>query len=216
MGIKFKIHENKRVSALVSYVATLLIVALTIGVFALMRVQAADEPLISASQTQDSVTSSIPSGVSRPAYLFYVSRTPQYSMDDIINMDLTAPSNVTYEDLCAVSQQGLVGLEQYFINAEKEYGVNCVFLMSIAALESGWGTSLFRENNLFGFGQYDFASKEECIYTVAKALSENYLSEDGSFHYGYTVRDVWVKYATSTTWGYKIENIMYNLYNRCV
>jgi beta-N-acetylglucosaminidase len=213
MHNKHKLHENKNGSVFASYIATVLIVMLVISVFSIVKAQA---DIVPTANTEDvsaaAYVQAQSDGVSAPVYLFFVQRIPSYSLEDIAAMDLTQPSNVTYEDLCAVSQNGLVGLEQYFINAEQQYGVNCVFLMSIAALESGWGTSLFRQNNLFGFGQYDFTSKEECIYTVAEALSTNYLADDGIYYSGKTINAVWTRYATSTTWGYKIQNIMFKLY----
>lgn len=213
MVIKSKIHENKKGSAFVSYIATVLIVMLVISVFSVIKAQAGVVPTENTQSVSAAVYSEAEAnGVAAPVYLFFVQRIPSYTLEDIAAMDLTQPSNVTYEDLCAVSESGLIGLEQYFIDAEQQYGVNCVFLMSVAALESGWGTSLFRENNLFGFGQYDFTSKEECIYTVAEALSENYLADDGIYYCGKTINSVWTRYATSTTWGYKIQNIMYKLY----
>ncbi|NCB02966.1 MAG: hypothetical protein EOM67_12475, partial [Spirochaetia bacterium] len=79
------------------------------------------------------------------------------------------PSNLTADEL----RKGLLyELKEYaeeFIQAEKETGINAVFLSSVAALESGWGRSdvSVKRNNLFGWtassGYKVFDSKEECI-----------------------------------------------------
>lgn len=58
----------------------------------------------------------------------------------------------------------LAGTGEYFIEAAKRYGVNEVYLLSHAILESGWGTSLLATGkvpgyegyyNFFGIGAYD-------------------------------------------------------------
>ena len=139
-------------------------------------------------------------------------RVPDYSLSDVLSLDLTAPSGVSVQDLKRVSKKGLVGLEEEFWQAEQKYGVNCVFLMSIAALESGWGTSLFRTNNMFGFGSKGFSSKAECIDTVARSLKNNYLSEDGPFYYGTSIKHVNRRYAANPQWYLKVGKIMAELY----
>ncbi len=134
------------------------------------------------------------------------------SSEKIYSLDLTKPSGVSEEDLKKVTKGGLVGLEKDFIEAEEKYGVNSVFLMAVAAHESAWGTILFRENNMFGFGRSGFSSKSECIDVVAKALSENYLSEDGSLYNGKTVQGVNKRYASNQTWYQRISSQMHSLY----
>lgn len=140
------------------------------------------------------------------------SRIPQYTYADILKMDLTKPSHITVSDLSKISQGGLKGQEKYFVQAEQKYGVNCVFLFAIAVLESGWGNYMYADNNMFGFGGIDFASKKECILTVGKALGENYLDPDGPYYHGKTISGVHTRYASSSTWTKKIATIMLNLY----
>ncbi len=86
---------------------------------------------------------------------------------------LLSPSGLTAAEL----EAGLLGnLKPYaaaFVAAERETGINAVFLAAVAALESGWNTSTVAENknNLFGWsaatGYADFESKEDCIAEVA-------------------------------------------------
>ena len=100
--------------------------------------------------------------------------------------DVSQPSLLTAEELnIAIEGTGLQGLGQYFYEAEQAYGVNSVFLLSIAILESGWGESTLAQtkNNLFGYQAYDndpnkamyFSSKAEAIHTVGSHLQKTIL-----------------------------------------
>lgn len=79
----------------------------------------------------------------------------------------------------------------YFYYAEQEYGINGVFLASLAIHESGWGTSsiALNKNNLFGYQAYDgsayasakqFNSYAEGIDLVARVLIKYYLNSNGT------------------------------------
>lgn len=83
----------------------------------------------------------------------------------------------------------------YFYYAEQEYGINGVFLASLAIHESGWGTSsiALNKNNLFGYQAYDaspyasakqFDTYAEGIDLVARVLIKYYLNSNGT-------RDFW-------------------------
>ncbi|MBC6680192.1 glucosaminidase domain-containing protein [Zhenpiania hominis] len=139
---------------------------------------------------------------------------PAYSVSEIYNLDLREPSGVTAADLELVTSDGLVGLEEAFVNAEEKYGVNCVFLMSIASLESAKGTQMFRPNNMFGYGQTGFSSKAEGINVVAKGLSTRYLDPSGSLYGGSpTVKGVNKRYAANPQWYVKVANYMEEYYS---
>lgn len=138
---------------------------------------------------------------------------PAYSNTQILSMDVSKPSGVTVSDLELVTQGNLVGLEDSFLKAEKNYGVNCLFVMAIASLESANGTMCFRPNNMFGFGSSGFSSKAECIDVVSKALAQNYLSPGGSLYSGKTISDVNKRYAASSTWDDKVARNMTNYYS---
>ncbi len=140
-------------------------------------------------------------------YQHNMPRLPNYSLQQLYDLDLRIPSGVTEEDLKKVTRKGLVGLERAFYEAEKKYGINCLFLVSVAALESGWGTVMFQPNNMFGFGNKSFASKEQCIDYVARQISANYLARGK-----YTPRTINTSYAANTTWYSRISEFMYNMY----
>lgn len=138
---------------------------------------------------------------------------PAYSISQIYQLDLRKPSGVTAADLKLVTSKGLVGLEEAFVNAEEKYGVNCVFLMSIASLESAKGTMMFRPNNMFGYGRTGFSSKAEGINVVAKGLSSRYLNPSGGLYGGSpTVKGVNKRYAANPQWYAKVGNYMQEYY----
>lgn len=122
-------------------------------------------------------------------------------------MNLLEVSNISIEELQkAFRGTKMEGLEQYFINAEKETGINAIYLSGLACHESGWNTSEFAKtrNNLFGWQSYDsnlnatkkFESKEQCIMHVARAIKKTYLSQDGCYFNGYTISSISKRYAS--------------------
>lgn len=138
---------------------------------------------------------------------------PAYSYDDCWSMDVSKPSGVTLADLKLVSRGAFVGIEDAFYQAEQDYGVNCLFVMGIASLESANGTICFRPNNMFGFGNSGFSSKSECVDVVSRALANNYLSPGGSLYNGTRVTDVNKRYAASSTWDEKVCRNMARYYS---
>lgn len=114
-----------------------------------------------------------------------------------LNMALNEPSGLTLDDFKRIlsnqpNDTNNVFKENYkaFYDAEQKYGINGVFLASIAIHESGWGKSNIAKDkhNLFGFGAYDsspyesavtFDSYSEGALTVANWLISNYLNPAG-------------------------------------
>ena len=114
------------------------------------------------------------------------------------NMALNEPSGLSEDDYRKVllyheQDTNNVFKENYkaFFDAEKKYGINGVFLASIAIHESNWGRSRIAmdKKNLFGFGAYDASPYDSAITfdtyatgidTVAGWLSSNYLYPSGS------------------------------------
>ena len=138
---------------------------------------------------------------------------PAYSYDDCWSLDVSKPSGVTLADLKLVSRGAFVGIEDAFLKAEQDYGVNCLFVMGIASLESANGTICYAPNNMFGFGGISFSSKSECVDVVSRALARNYLSPGGSLYNGTRVTDVNKRYAASSTWDEKVCKNMARYYS---
>ena len=133
----------------------------------------------------------------------------------ISTMDLREPCGLTAEQIDMGIGQ-LVGLGKYFKAAEGIYHVNAVLLAAIAMHESGGGTSRIAKNkkNLFGHGSCTddpyaasttFKSEAEGIYTVARLLNGEYLSPNGKYFEGYSVRDINVHYAEDKDWYKDVE-----------
>lgn len=139
---------------------------------------------------------------------------PAYSLSEVMAMDVSKPSGVTVEDLKKVTTQGLVGLEEAFWQAEQDYGINCLFVMAIAAIESGNGTINGVGNNMFGWGggYIAFSSKAEGIDVVARGLAKNYLTPGSGLYSGKTISSVNKRYASSSTWDDKVAKKMVSYY----
>ena len=129
--------------------------------------------------------------------------------------DLSLPSNLNAQQLEAGLLGNLKPMAWAFVQAEKIYGVNAVFLASLAGLESGWGKHCYvGENNLFGFGRKDFASYGECIFFVAQKLRQNYLNGDGCYYNGESIWGVNVCYNGQDVWVQRVAGVMNDIARR--
>lgn len=139
-----------------------------------------------------------------------------------INTDLRIPSNLNAIEYDTMLQgTNLYGLGEALEQAEKKYNVNGLYLMGLACLESGYGSSGYaiNRNNLVGWGAYDndpdnasyFKSKNDCILFVAQKLQQNYLTENGAYFEGYNAKSIDIHYCTDKLHANKIINIINNL-----
>lgn len=144
------------------------------------------------------------------------------NMELNLNTDLRTPSNISAEEIDKMLEgTKLHGLGSAFVKAEKEYGVNALYMMGLACLESGWGTSNYavNRNNLYGWNAVDsnpdkasyFKSKEESTMYVASKLKQNYLTKGGAYFEGYTPVAIDVHYCTDKLHAEKIVNIVNEL-----
>ncbi|MCI9069951.1 MAG: glucosaminidase domain-containing protein [Clostridium sp.] len=114
----------------------------------------------------------------------------------------------------------LEGLEGSFIKAEKEYGVNAIFLLAIVIEESGWGTSYLAKNNnnicgiKNGSNWRYFSNKEECIDYQANLLRNKYLTVGGIYYNGVSVKDVNKLYCEGNEWSNNIISIAKEIVNK--
>lgn len=131
---------------------------------------------------------------------------------------LNVLSHVSGEELdLGLEGTGLAGLGASFVDAEEAYQVNAVILVSIAALESGWGQSEYAQerNNLFGYTAYTqdpnqamhFSSQEEAIMVAARTIDRDYLTESGRYYRGGTIRAVGSIWAHDPNWASKVASI---------
>ena len=99
------------------------------------------------------------------------------------DFDIFEPSHYTKEQLSIALQDdnrnGLLPYVDAFLKAEKDYGVNALYLMCKFGLESGWGKYTAAKNNIGGWtnndGTYkEFESIEQCILYISKNISIMY------------------------------------------
>lgn len=113
----------------------------------------------------------------------------------------------------------LKGLKPYifdFQEAGRQFGIDYKLLVSIAALESGWGESHYAKanNNIFGWcsGEMKFESVRECIFHVAEFLKTEYLTPGGRYFEGYEIADIAIHYNENPPlWTSKVTEIYENL-----
>ena len=125
---------------------------------------------------------------------------------------------------------------EYFYYAEKQYGINGVFVAAIGIHESAWGTSKIAKNkkNLFGYGAYDNSAYSSAysyetyaagIDMIARVLVKYYLNEKGTsiyngekatgqYYNGKTLEAVNKRYATDKKWHEGVYSWMEYLYNK--
>ena len=136
-------------------------------------------------------------------------RKSWYTEENIDNFSLNTRSFLTVEELEAGLQKELKNYVEIFIEAEKEYNINAIFLASVAAVESGWGETPNENNNLFGWSSnIYYENPEDSILPIAEKLKEYYLSSDGIYYNGDTVDGVNVKYNGREEWSSLIKSMM--------
>lgn len=159
------------------------------------------------------------------------------------NMSLNKPSGLSLEQFKKILKNEpkdknkiFENNAQYFYYAEKQYGINGVFLASVAIHESAWGTSTIalNKNNLFGYGAYDsnpyngayqFSNCSESIDLLGRVFVKYYLNPAGTkiydgnkalgtYYNGPTLSGINVRYATDKNWANGVYTWMKYLYNK--
>ena len=117
--------------------------------------------------------------VIRPVSRGYVDRYRNSLLKDL-NYNITEPSGLTPADFNKITVgTGLDGLGYVFYDIEVENGVNGVFALAVAQLESGHGTSYMAraDNNCFGMMGMRFSSKEEGVRYFGKLIQTRYFNK---------------------------------------
>lgn len=142
--------------------------------------------------------------------------------------NLLVKSNITVDELRHVLNNvtkgsGLAPYASYFVECEKEYGVNALILCSIAALESGWGRHKGGSGtNITGYAVYSSKHNgktfkggiHENLLATAQLLKESYLTEGGRCYNGLSLHNVNKRYCLNENgtspdynWSVSIESI---------
>lgn len=136
--------------------------------------------------------------------------------------DLTVIAGFTGEELeTLLKDSGLAGLGAFYAEKEQTHGINALFLISVAQLESGFGNSKLAQNcnNLGGIknggdGYMEFPTKQDCVEYQSTLLRDDYLAENGKYYSGKTTKDVSKKYCEgSESWYTQVESLMKKNYN---
>lgn len=146
--------------------------------------------------------------------------------------DLSVMSTVTADEMNLIieywdslSGTPFAGEGQIFIDAAKESGLDPVYILAHAALESAWGTSYLAttHHNYFGIGAYDsnpnyaanYGNDEmaQGIIEGAKWIADHYYDNGQTSLYTMRYNGGSHEYCTSETWMYNIANIMATSYS---
>lgn len=136
--------------------------------------------------------------------------------------DVTELSHITEDQMIKLlSNTGLHDVAWVYTYVEEYYGINSLLLLSISALESGWGESyraIFHKN-LTGYNivsdssVYTFPSRADSLLATAKLLYHDYLQPEGRYYNGVSVEGINVKYCAEEDWSNKVIAIANKLLN---
>lgn len=138
--------------------------------------------------------------------------------------DISKPSNLSASQLNSVinsrlksvgkSSSKLSNLGDALVKMEEESGVNALFCLAVASLESGYGTSdaAMNKNNLFGLMRSDslmeFSSVSECISYWGNLIKNHYIDSNRD-----SIEDIQPKYCPdSETWAPDVS-YLFNTYS---
>jgi len=132
-------------------------------------------------------------------------------------------SNLHIDDLKnLLSETKLEGIEDAIIQVEKQYGINAFFVLAVARLESGNGTSkiAINKNNLFGLNAIDrdpynkaftFKNKSESVYCFANTIKHYYIDKGLK-----DITQINKKYSSSNNWSVNVNRIMLHDYQKII
>lgn len=141
-----------------------------------------------------------------------------------LNTNVKSRSGLTADQINGlVAGHGLAGTGQSFVNGENAHGINALFALAHAIIESAWGDSYYAtaRNNLFGINAVDsnpdqasfYPTKGACIDYYFAFLDRYYLTPGGDWYSGgTTIHNVFVHYSSShDAEGQNIANLMNQL-----
>lgn len=146
----------------------------------------------------------------------------QVSYQQLYRMDLRTAGGFSGKQLNTVLLYRLRGLGHYYAQAADQKGVNSIFLIAVAAEESGWGRyplPISRYNVYSDYGYQPF-SYVECIEHIAALIRQQYLTAKGKYFHGYRVCSINVDYCltksgtTKWSWTREVVHIMVDMYNQ--
>lgn len=161
-----------------------------------------DEKLLEKMVKKSEVNQPVSTRVEKPRY-FNFSFSPKSNV-------VTKLFEGSVEDLNkCLENTKLKGQGQAFLDAQNKYGINALFLMSIAKVESGYGAQpkTYCKYNVVGMVGQKPKSYAECIDSLGRNLNKNYISKGNT-----TIEKIRDKYCkTNKIWPKEIAKEMNNL-----
>lgn len=148
--------------------------------------------------------------------------------------DLSVMNDITTDELNTIIEywnsiysgdSPFLGQGQLFIDAALETGLDPVYILAHAAVESAWGTSYYAINyhNYFGIGAFDDnpdnainynnRNLREGIINGSKWIKENYYNNGQTNLFSMRYNNGYNEYCTSTSWIYSISDIIRTSYS---
>jgi len=121
--------------------------------------------------------------------------------------NITTKSNLTEKDIhILVTGTDLEGIERSIVDVENKYRINGFFILAVARLESGNGSSdiAHDKNNLFGLNAVDddpyasafrYKTKSDSVYAFGKIIRERYINKGNT-----TISKINHIYCTNPEW----------------
>ena len=135
------------------------------------------------------------------SYIKDVVYNPQFAYNPFTKVELNL------EDVNKIlAGTHLANYGQYFINMQETYGVNVVYAMAVAYLESGAGKITCGSYNYFGMIGKNYSSPEEGINAFGKLMNNK-------MYYGKSIEQIAPIYCNSS-WAGKIKSMMDSLWKK--
>ncbi|MCL6548146.1 MAG: SH3 domain-containing protein [Alicyclobacillus sp.] len=142
-------------------------------------------------------------------------------------LDLRTAADLTAKQIQAFLQANspgspLIPFASDYLEAQRTFGVNALYLVAHSVIESAWGLSRIAhdKNNLFGYAAYDqdpydsattFPSKRYAILYEAWFVRTHYLDPGGPYYHGPDLDGMNVNYATDPNWAESIAAVMWQM-----
>ena len=121
-----------------------------------------------------------------------------------------------YEVFMFLEKPEMANLADIIIEVEDRTGINAMVISGVIANESAWGTSTraVRDGNYTGYGVFqdnsegiNHGSAYLNILNTFMDVRENYLTEGGTYHYGYSTYHINISYSADPMWRIIVNDI---------
>lgn len=161
---------------------------------------------------------------SRQISYYNINSYTDLSIMNSINVD-QINKIIDYWDYHSGGDSPFINNGQIFIDAARETGLDPIYILAHAGLESAWGTSYYATNyhNYFGIGAFDYDPDNAMLYSNnemrngiiegAKWIRENYYNNGQTSLYLMRYNNGYHEYCTSATWVDSITEIIQTSYS---